>query len=294
MKDVFIVEDEEMLQQLYTDVLTMKGYNIVGIASTGEEAVKRYKEFPSRPDLVIMDHRMPGMGGLEAAQVIRTDDPEANIILVSADDTAVWESIKLGIVGMRKPFSITDLIATIESSSPKDASVKPLARKVPPIPSGIKGSGLYLIDEEDGKKGMEVLSAFLENGYKGICFTRKHPDTVRSRSGLQEIPIVWFSTTPSGSIPTISPQNVQKILIMLQTAMSESDRTVILVMGYEFILTNLEFERSLNLVQVLNDRTMAAKDTVVIFSLDTSILPEREAKLLRREFKVLERNGDKS
>jgi len=286
MKDVFIVEDEVMLQQLYTDVLTMKGYNIIGIAANGEEAIEMYRKFQTRPDLVIMDHRMPGIGGLEAAQTIRMEDPKANIIMISADDSAVWESIKMGIPGMRKPFSISDLMATIEDSLPRDIPSEGSV-KGPPIPEYVKPRTMYLAEEEDGRKGMDLFRSLIANGYRGLVFTRRHPETLRSDKVFRDIPLIWLSTTPASDIPTISPRNVQKILIMMGSAIAENPRTAIMVLGYEFILTNLEFERALNLVQVMNDRISASGECVAIFSMDTSVLEGKAAKLIRKEFSPL-------
>ncbi|MDG6226179.1 MAG: DUF835 domain-containing protein [Candidatus Thermoplasmatota archaeon] len=286
MKNIFVVEDEVMLQQLYSDLLSMRGYNILGVASNGEEAVDKYKGFDVRPDLVIMDHRMPGMGGLEAAQVIREFDPLANIIIISADDRAVWDSVKLGIASMRKPFSVTDLMTTLESSLPKGDPKIDVKESVP-MPDYLKPRAMYLFEEEEGTSAIEHFRTLISNGYKGIIFTRKHPDTLLGTPWIKDIPTIWLSTAPTSNIPTISPGNIQKILIMLQSALVENTKLVVMVLGYEFIFTNVEFERVLNLVQVLGDRIAASESAFVIFSMDSSVIPDREAKLIKKEFKVV-------
>lgn len=286
MMDVFIVEDEEMIQELYKDILSMRGYNVAGVASTGEEAVEMFKAFEKKPDLIIMDHRMPGMGGLEAARVISDLDSSTKLILVSADDNAVWEALKMGIVGMKKPFNIGDMLSTIEASAPKTPSV-------PDIPEmkdepTLTRSGLYLVQEEEGKRGIELFRELVEAGYNGLIFTRKHPDNIRSIKGLDEVPIAWFSSTPMKDVTCISPLNIQKMLIMVQSAMSQSDRTAVLVYGFEYILTNINFDRALNLLQVLNDRIMTSQNSMLIFSMDLDILGERDRKMISREFEKID------
>jgi YesN/AraC family two-component response regulator len=285
MMDVFIVEDEEMIQQLYRDVLSMRGYNVVEVAETGEEAVDKFREFKQKPDLVIMDHRMPGMGGLDAARMIMEEDPSTKIILVSADDNAVWEALKIGIVGMKKPFNIGDLLSAIEASTPKDSPKKKEKSQVPEAP--IKHSGLYLVEELDAERSVDIFKALLANDYKGMAFSRKHPDFLKGLVGEDDLPVVWFTSTPVKEYTCISPINIQKMLIMVQSAISNNEKSAILIWGFEYILTNINFDRALNLLQVLNDRVMTTRDCILLFSMDLEILGERERKLVAREFEIL-------
>ncbi|MGA1793271.1 MAG: DUF835 domain-containing protein [Thermoplasmatota archaeon] len=284
--DVFIVEDEPMIQELYMDALTIRGHKVIGSAETGEEAVRMISSMEKVPQLVIMDHRMPGMGGLSAAREILEMDPSARIVLVSADDSAVWESLKLGIVGLKKPFNIADLIRSIEVAMPASSgSNKPLKRKVDG-PS-IKRGGLYLVEEIDGSRGVALFRELMEEGYHGIAFTRRHPDELKAELGMENIPVAWFTSTPDREQTCITPVNIQKMLIMVQSAFSKDSRAVVLVTGFEYILSNLQFDRALNLIQVLNDRVMSSNGPVVIFSLDTGILDERERKLISMELRTI-------
>jgi CheY-like chemotaxis protein len=264
----------------------MKGFEISGMAETGEEAVEMYRGFENKPELIIMDHRMPGMGGLDAAQEILQIEPDAKIIIVSADDNAVWEALKQGLFGMKKPFNIADLLSAIESSVPKEVDL-PEDQEVD-IPPEMEGSGLYLIPEEDGKRGLEVFRDMLSSGYKGLCFTRKHPNNLKKVPGLSNVPMVWFTSTPVKDYTNISPLNIQKMLIMLGSHVNKDQKTIFFVWGFEYILTNLSFDRVLNLLQVMNDKIMAANDVKVLFSLDPEILDEKQMKLLKKELKVID------
>ena len=286
MMDIMIVEDEEMIRQLYKDVLTMKGFNIMGMAKNGEEAVEMYHGFDRKPELIIMDHRMPGIGGLEAAQRMMQIDPEAKIIIVSADDNAVWEALKMGMFGMKKPFNIADLLGAIESSSPR--KVRKSQGMKSKVPEGMEGSGLYMILEEDGKKGLELFRNMLYMGYKGLCFTRKHPDRLKAIPGLSNVPMVWFTSTPAREYPYISPLNIQKMLIMLGSHVEKDQSSIFFVWGFEYIITNLTFERVLNLLQVMNDNVTTAKDMKVVFSLDPGVLDDKQIRLLNKELRLIE------
>jgi DNA-binding NtrC family response regulator len=78
-----IVEDEEDILQVYRDFLERKGYMIEASAPTANEVLRDYESY--RPNLVIIDYRLPGsMNGLEAAEKIMRRDPAAKILMITA------------------------------------------------------------------------------------------------------------------------------------------------------------------------------------------------------------------
>ena len=85
MTSIFIVEDEVALQTLYEMMFKGWGYEILGKANNGEEAVEMYKGFNDKPDIILMDHRMPIKTGIEASKEILQIDNKAKIIFASAD-----------------------------------------------------------------------------------------------------------------------------------------------------------------------------------------------------------------
>ena len=72
MAKIFIIEDDPTLQSTYNELLTISGHDIQGIASNGEEAIKMFKSFSpeQKPDIILMDHRMPIKNGLETTKEI--------------------------------------------------------------------------------------------------------------------------------------------------------------------------------------------------------------------------------
>lgn len=64
------------------EILEQAGYDVVGEATTGVEAVDRYKEL--RPDLVTLEVVMPDIGGIDAVRAMIEYDPEARILMCSA------------------------------------------------------------------------------------------------------------------------------------------------------------------------------------------------------------------
>ncbi|MCR2802431.1 response regulator transcription factor [Paenibacillus sp. SCIV0701] len=97
---VLIVDDHPHGREGMREILSMDGmFAVVGEAASGEEAIGRAAEL--RPDLVLMDIRMPGMGGLEATYRLKLLLPELKIVMVTVSDdiTHLFEAIKRGAQG---------------------------------------------------------------------------------------------------------------------------------------------------------------------------------------------------
>ena len=95
-KSVLICDDAIFMRTMVGDILTQAGYDVVGEAETGLQAVERYREL--RPDLVTMDIVMPDMGGIDAVREIVKLDPAAKVLMCSAmgQQALVVEAIQAG------------------------------------------------------------------------------------------------------------------------------------------------------------------------------------------------------
>jgi len=83
--DVLVVDDQPVFREVLRDVVAATpGMRLAGEAASGEEAVAAVEQLG--PALVLMDKRMPGMGGAAAAQAIRRRRPGTAVILVSVED----------------------------------------------------------------------------------------------------------------------------------------------------------------------------------------------------------------
>ncbi|TFG03976.1 MAG: response regulator [Promethearchaeota archaeon] len=117
MVNIFIVEDDNSLRMLYEKALALNGYNILGSARDGQEAVQKYEAFKEKPDIIIMDHRMPIKNGIEATKEILNNSSEIKpkVIFASADNSIKEMALQIGVKSFKsKPFTLQRLFDNIK------------------------------------------------------------------------------------------------------------------------------------------------------------------------------------
>jgi CheY-like chemotaxis protein len=108
--NVFIVEDNEDILMLYKNFFKYLGFNILDIANNGLEAIKKYIQLEVKPDVILMDNRMPIMNGIEASKIILQINPNVKIIFVSGDSKIKDYVLEIGAINfVEKPFTINEL-----------------------------------------------------------------------------------------------------------------------------------------------------------------------------------------
>lgn len=95
-KKVLIVDDSRTSRRVLADVLTRMGLEVIGEAVNGEDGFLKYKEL--RPDIVTMDITMPVMNGLEALLLIKHEDENAKVVMITAagQKNNLMQAVKAG------------------------------------------------------------------------------------------------------------------------------------------------------------------------------------------------------
>jgi len=115
MIKIFIVDDDESLQRLYGLILIEAGFEIIETAINGKEAIEKYNKFEIKPDIILMDHRMPIKNGLDSMVEILKTHNNAKIIFASADNSVKEKAKSLGACAfLDKPFKMQELLNTIQ------------------------------------------------------------------------------------------------------------------------------------------------------------------------------------
>ena len=127
---VLVAEDEALIRLDLVEMLSEEGYQVVGEASDGEEAVKLAEEL--RPDLVILDVKMPRKDGIEAASAIAGNRIAPVVILTAFSQRELVERARdAGAMAyLVKPFAKHDLVPAIELAVSRFSELQVLENEV--------------------------------------------------------------------------------------------------------------------------------------------------------------------
>ena len=159
-KKVLIAEDEALIRLDLVELLTEEGFEVVGQAADGEEAVKLAREL--EPDLIIMDVKMPGMDGITAAEIIGEERIAPILMLTAFSQSELVERARdAGVMGyLVKPFGANEVVPAIEVAIGRFAELRAIeeelanledrfeSRKIIDQAKGLLQEGLGLTEPE--------------------------------------------------------------------------------------------------------------------------------------------------
>jgi two-component system chemotaxis response regulator CheY len=119
---LLVADDALIIRKIIKDLATSAGWEVVGEAGNGQEAIDRYRELA--PDAVTLDLVMPDHDGLHALHGILQFDPSAKVLVVSALEQrgVLKDAIKAGAADfVAKPFDKRSLQATLEQLVPTES-----------------------------------------------------------------------------------------------------------------------------------------------------------------------------
>ncbi|MFD4628933.1 response regulator [Streptomyces sp. NPDC058284] len=124
---VLLVDDQPLVRTALGMVIAeAPDIEVVGEAASGDEAVRRCAEL--RPDVVVMDIRMPGMDGIEATRLITSGPTPAHVVVLTTfdDDDYVYGALRAGAAGfLVKDMALDDILAAVRTVATGDGLLAP-------------------------------------------------------------------------------------------------------------------------------------------------------------------------
>ncbi|MGL4173370.1 MAG: ANTAR domain-containing response regulator [Actinomycetota bacterium] len=127
---VVVAEDEALIRLDVVEMLGREGFDVVGEAVNGEEAVNLARDL--RPDVVVMDVQMPVLDGLTAAEVLQNERLAPTVMLTAFSQTSLVERARdAGAMAyVVKPFTAADLVPAIKIAQARYAEMKILENEI--------------------------------------------------------------------------------------------------------------------------------------------------------------------
>ena len=123
---VMVVDDHPMWRDAVERDLAAAGFEVVAVAGTGEEAVRRFAA--TRPEVVVLDLQIPPPGGVEVTATVLSQDPSARVLILSAsgEQADVLEAVKAGATGyLVKSASSEELLDAVRRVAQGDTVFTP-------------------------------------------------------------------------------------------------------------------------------------------------------------------------
>jgi len=238
---ILIVDDEENMRRTLADILTDEGYDVT-TTGTGEEAIKLCTEGDHK--VILMDVRMPGIGGVEAFRRIRRHQEGVRVILMSAYSVDALKEAALdegAIAFLPKPLDLDKVVGLINE---------------------VKDTAILVV--EDDEKTAELLSQNLkEEGYRVTTAKTAH-DALELVEQIRFDLVFLDANLPSMNglelylaIKKITPTAVAIVISNMEKEFEEIAREAVRRNAYTIVRKPLDIDHILGLLERITHRQIS-------------------------------------
>ncbi len=143
----------------------------------------------------------------------------------------------------------------------------------------------YVVLERDAGQAFEIFKDLVTHGAQGLCITRRAPKAVMAEYGLERTPVLWLSRVAAEK-NAIRPSPPENVAMAIEHFIEASERPVVLMDGFEYMVSHNDFGSVLALMHDLNE-SVAIHESILIVPFDPSAFNEREIALIRREVRLI-------
>jgi Protein of unknown function (DUF835) len=189
--------------------------------------------------------------------------------------------------GASKPRAAAAEAAPIEGAAPAAArpNEMPIISTSPNEGFPVERGFVYLVKEKRPGVAFAMFNEAVKHGAQGMVVTREHPNRLKQTHEFDAVKILWLTRRVGEN--HVDPTELIRLSMTVSKFIESTPRTVVLVEGLEYLITQNDFETVLRFVNHLHDFVLA-HDCAVIIVLDPRVLSTRELALLERSARVVE------
>jgi DNA-binding NtrC family response regulator len=248
---ILIADDEPDIRDMLREYFTLHGHEVLE-ARHGFEALLHVRR--ARPEAVVLDLRMPRLGGVEALTRIQKFDASIRVVVVTAEvDEAVHrEAERLGARAvLKKPVALPELLAALgaapapDTEGPTDASGVAPAPAPPDRPGGPGRTRILIIDDDDGVR--DVLAEFLTTrGYDVAEAARTSAGTAAIADRAPDVILLDIDMpglSGADALPTIRAMAPRAAVIMISGTNDQAVAKRTLAFGaFDYLVKPIDLE----------------------------------------------------
>jgi two-component system response regulator HydG len=238
---ILIVDDEENIRKTLADILIDEGYS-VSTAATGEEAIELCTRDPH--EIILMDVRMPGIGGVEAFRQIRRHNEGVRVILMSAYSVDALKEAALdegAVAFLSKPLELEKVLSLIEE---------------------VKDTAILVVEDDD--QTAELLRANLkEQGYR-VTIAKSSHDALELVEQIRFDLVFLNANLPSMNglelylaIKKITPTAVAIMISDMEDEFEEIAKEAVRRNAYTIVRKPLDIDHILGLLQRITSKRVS-------------------------------------
>ena len=143
----------------------------------------------------------------------------------------------------------------------------------------------YLLLEETPKRSIELFLKEKKAGLSGLLITRSNPRKMRDKFDMEGVKICWLTGVRAGEKET-TIAGLQELSILVSNYVDKNSKSIVLLDGLEYLVSNNDFPIVLRLIQQIRDKVSTSESKMII-PLNPNALDGKQLTLLKRECQVI-------
>ena len=245
---VLVADDDDELRELLVDYLGLHGFETLQ-AANGLEALLRVKH--DAPDAILLDLRMPRLGGIDALKRIQAFNPAITVIVISAEtDAALKDQARAG--GARavldKPVHLPDILTALGGSRAAGTAPAPAAGPAAAAPAPAAAAATHVLVVDDDEDLRETVVEFLTSRRFRVSVAADAVSAVRAISEAAPPDIILLDIDMPGlkgtdALPTIRAMAPRSAVIMVSGTADDATAKRALALGaFDYVVKPVNFE----------------------------------------------------